>query len=320
MVPVTENFWAFSALEKIMARVVYLYIVLFAVVIAGSWSTGELKASCNGVEVDLATGGTKCIEPGSGQSFKDCAECPELVVVPAGSFLMGSTQEEIAALTEAHGDYFKGEGPQHEVRIPRQFAVGKFEVTWNEWEACVAAGGCDGEGVEEAGGDMYWGKGNRPVINVSWDDAQGYVKWLSEKTGKIYRLMSEAEWEYAARAGTTSRYWFGDDESELGEHGWYGGKTHPVGQKPANPWGLYQVHGNVWEWVADCWNNSYADKPDSLKAGGGVWTAGNCNLRVLRGGSWYSNPWFLRSAVRYRYFRDYRLDYYGFRLARTLTP
>jgi formylglycine-generating enzyme required for sulfatase activity len=272
---------------------------------------------CDGVEVDLASGGTRCMKPGSGWSFKDCAECPEMVVVPAGSFIMGSPESE-----EGRDD---DEGPQHEVTIPEPFAVGKFEVTWDEWGACVAAGGCDGQGVEEAGGDNAWGKGNRPVIEVSWDDAQAYVKWLSDKTGKRYRLLSEAEWEYAARAGTTTRYAFGDNinksQAQFSE-GSFGsaGRTVEVGSFGSNRWGLHDVHGNVWEWVADCWNASYAEKLESLKASGEAWTTGDCNRRVLRGGSWYFYPQFLRSASRVRFFRVNRGNYYGFRLTRTLGP
>jgi len=159
---------------------------------------------------------------------------------------------------------------------------------------------------------------------VSWFGTKAYAKWLSEKTNKSYRLLSEAEWEYAARAGTQTRYWFGDDESELGEHAWYaensGAQTHPVGEKPANPWGLHDMHGNVWEWVEDCWNESYADKPGNLKASGEAWTTGDGDTRVLRGGSWGNLPQFLRSALRNRYSRGFRNFHYGFRLARTLTP
>jgi len=266
------------------------------------------------------------IRPGSGESFRDTDFAPEMVVVPAGRFMMGSTEEEIAALTEAHGDYFKDEGPQHEVRIPEPFAVGRFPVTFAEWDAAQAD--ADWQRLTRLEprkpGDQGWGRGRRPVIYVSWYDAQAYAKWLSEKTGKSYRLLSEAEWEYAARAGTQTRYWFGNDDGRLGEHVWYtgnsGGKTHPVGEKPANPWGLHDVHGNVWEWGEDCWNSSYADKPDSLKASGAVWTTGDCSLRVLRGGSWSSNPRGLRSAFRIRDDRDDRYYNYGFRLARTLTP
>jgi len=279
---------------------------------------------CDGVEVDLASGGTKCIKPGSGEPFKDCAECPEMVVVPAGSFMMGSPKDE-----EGRND---DEGPQHEVAIPQPFAVGKFEVTWDEWEACVAAGGCDGEGVEDAGGDNGWGKGNRPVINVSWDDATAYAKWLSEKTGKRYRLLSEAEWEYAARAGTTGPFSFegpittdkanydGDDSYAGSPKGEDRGRTVPVDSFQPNPWGLYQVHGNVWEWVEDCYYESYADKPASLKASGEAWTTGSCYSRFMRGGSSGFGPRELRAAGRVRLYRDSRSVSFGFRLARTLTP
>jgi len=213
--------------------------------------------SCDGVEVDLASGGTKCIKPGSGESFEDCPECPEMVVVPAGSFMMGSPESEEGRR--------EAEGPQHEVKIPQPFAVGKFEVTWDKWEACVAAGGCTHNPDDEG-----WGRGNRPVIKISWNHAQAYAKWLSEKTGKTYRLLSEAEWEYAARSGTTGPFSFEGSVTtdkanysiSLSERGF----TVPVGSFPPNPWGLYDVHGNVSEWVEDCLNDSYARKPQILRA------------------------------------------------------
>jgi len=262
------------------------------------------------------------IAPGSGESFRDADFAPEMVVVPAGSFMMGSPESE-----EGRDD---DEGPQHAVTIPQPFAVGKYPVTFAEWDAYVAL--ASSSGLFGIGGnklhkpdDKGWGRGNRPVINVSWDDAQAYVKWLSEKTGKTYRLLSEAEWEYVARAGTQTRYFFGNDESTLGAHGWYEAnsfdRTQPVGEKNPNAWGLHDVFGNVWERVEDCWNESYADKPDRLKASGGAWTSGDCDRRVLRGGSWIDHPQYLRSASRFRSNRDYRYNYrFGFRLARTLTP
>jgi len=261
------------------------------------------------------------IAPGSGEGFRDADFAPEMVVVPAGSFLMGSPPEE-------EGRYDR-EGPQHEVTIPQPFAVGKYPVTFDEWDAYVAQAG--GGGLFGIGGskpykpdDEDWGRGSRPVINVSWDDAQAYVKWLSEKSGKSYRLLSEAEWEYAARAGTTTCYAFGDSistsqaqfsEGSVGS----AGKTAEVGTFEPNAWGLHDIHGNVWEWVEDCWNASYADKPDSLKVSGEAWTAGDCNRRVLRGGSWFSYPQFLRSAYRNWSYRVFRFYFYGFRLARTIT-
>jgi len=270
-----------------------------------------------------------------GAIFQDAPFGPEMVVLPAGTFVMGSGDGEtpVEMLDGSRGDVLskqegrkEDEGPPHEVAIPRPFAVGRFAVTFAEWDAAQA----DPDWQRVTGleprkpDDRGWGRGSRPVISVSWDDAQAYAKWLSEKTGKTYRLLSEAEWEYAARAGTQSRYWFGDDDSRLGEHAWFsgnsGGRTHPFGEKPANAWGLHDMHGNVWEWVADCWNASYADKPDSLKVSGAAWATGDGSFRVLRGGSWFSLPQFLRSASRGRSSRYNRSDLNGFRLARTLTP
>jgi len=176
------------------------------------------------------------------------------------------------------------------------------------------------------------GKEDFPVVNVSWFGAKAYAKWLSEKTGKAYGLLSEAEWEYAARAGTTGPFSFegpitpdkanydGNYSYAGSPKGEYRERTVPVDSFQPNPWGLYQVHGNVWEWVEDCWNNSYAEKPARLKASGEAWTTGDCNLRVLRGGSWNDFPQALRSADRNWRYRDIRYSYFGFRLARTLTP
>ena len=242
-------------------------------------------------------------------TFQDCPECPKLVVVPSGSFLMGSSMEE-----EGRGD---AEVPLHEVRISYQLAVGAYPVTFDEWDACVSDGGCGGHEPDDNG----WG-GNRPVINVSWDDAQAYVRWLSGKTGMEYRLLSEAEWEYVARAGTTSRYWWGDD---IGRHRancngcgsrWDDKRTSPVGSFPANAFGLYDVHGNVWEWVEDCWNDNY----DGAPIDGSAWCTGISSIRVLRGGSWSYGPYYLRSAIRFRNSVGFRSINVGFRIARTLTP
>jgi len=243
-----------------------------------------------------------------GETFKDCPECPEMVVVPAGTFMMGSPASEKGR--------FKDEGPRHRVTIAKPFAVGKFEVTFAEWDACVAAGGCNGHHPDDRG----WGRGRYPVINVSWTDAKSYVSWLSRKTGKRYRLLSESEWEYVARAGTTTRYAWGNDigpnKANCGGCGsqWDNRQTAPVGRFGANRFGLHDVHGNVWEWVEDCSNESYAGAPSDGKA----WTSGDCNRRVLRGGSWVSSPWIVRSAIRDRSVSGYRIDYDGFRIARTL--
>ena len=253
-----------------------------------------------------------------GMNFRDCETCPDMVVVPAGEFLMGSPADE----TDRDGD----EGPRHKVTIAKPFAVGKFEVTWNEWEACVADNGCDGAGPKRAGGDNGWGKGRRPVIEVSWDDAKTYAAWLSKKSGKPYRLLTEAEWEYAARAGTTTPFHFGatitpDDANydgsrayRDGDKGTFREKTVEVGTFPANAFGLHDMHGNVWEWVEDCYKKDYESVPND----GYAVVADDCRLRVLRSGSWFSKPGHLRSAVRNRLRPDSRLHNFGLRVARDL--
>ena len=247
-----------------------------------------------------------------GTEFSDCDVCPQMVIVPAGTFTMGSAASE-------EGRY-DNEGPRHSVTIPAPFAVGVYEVTFAEWDACVRAGGCGGYAPADEG----WGRGSRPVINVIWDDAQAYISWLSQQTGARYRLLSEAEWEYVARAGTrTARYW-GEGESRQCRNA--NGRddfvscsdgydyTAPVGSFAPNAFGLYDVIGNVWEWTQDCWNGSYAGAPSD----GSAWQSGECDRRVLRGGSWFFNPWFLRSAYRCGIATDYRFNYFGFRVARTL--
>jgi formylglycine-generating enzyme required for sulfatase activity len=265
------------------------------------------------------------VRPGSGESFRDCPDCPEMVVVPAGSFMMGSPASE-----PGHHDI---EGPQRRVTIARPFAVGKYEVTFAEWDACVVAGGC-----KHRPGDQGWGRGKRPVMDVSWDHiTEEYLPWLSRKTGRTYRLLTEAEWEYAARAGSTARFHFGNAEKDLctygnvadltaGEKykGWTiascrDGHVHtaPVGSFRPNAFGLYDMHGNVWEWVQDCLHGNYQGAPTD----GSAWTTG-CpeNSRVLRGGSWHYDPLYLGSAIRFRYLPDFGHVDLGFRLARTLAP
>lgn len=247
-------------------------------------------------------------------TFRECDKCPEMVAVPAGSFLMGSPENE--PRREAV------EGPQHRVTIARPFAAGRFAVTFEEWDLCVADGGCNVYKPWDNG----WGRGKRPVISVSWQDAKSYVAWLSRRTGKPYRLMSEAEREYVARAGTTSPYWWGASASRRRAN--YndkaskdkpaavssGQKTVPVDSFQPNPWGFFQVSGNVWEWVEDCMNDSYAGAP----ADGAVRLTGNCERRVLRGGSWISDASLLRSAARYGVQADGRVGNVGFRVARSL--
>jgi len=254
--------------------------------------------------------------------------CPEMVVAPAGEFLMGATSSEIAALTKElsqAADLWKSEGPQRRVTVPRPFAVGRFAVTFAEWDACVADGGCNGYRPKDEG----WGRGKQLVINVNWDDAKAYAAWLSRKTGRTYRLLSEAEREYATRAGTTAAFWWGPSISTSqanynstltfagGTGGRYRGKTVPVDSFASNPWGLYNVHGNVWEWVEDCWHDTYQGAP----ADGSAWLrGGDDHVRVVRGGSWGSGPLYLRAAYRFWNSAVSRLDSIGFRLARTLNP
>jgi formylglycine-generating enzyme required for sulfatase activity len=235
--------------------------------------------------------------------FRDCPRCPELVAVPAGTFVMGSDKGE------------KYERPAHPVTIAKPFAIGRYEVTFDEWAYCVEEKGC-----HEVPDDHFWGFGNRPVINLTFDDMVRYTRWLGRRTGRNYRLPSEAEWEYAARAGTTTEYWWGDEvgqgKANCRECGteWSGKMSAPVGSLAANPWGLHDTSGNVWEWVADCWVPSHVGAP----ADGSARTAGDCGNRVTRGGSWYYFPKLSRSAYRYK--NDVRIKSYniGFRVLREL--
>ena len=246
--------------------------------------------------------------PRHGDVFRDCADCPEMVVVQGGSYMMGSPTDEPGR--------WKDEGPRHRVTIGRPFAVGRYEVAFAEWDACRRAGGCT-----HAPNDEGWGRGNRPAIHVSWKDAQEYVGWLSQKTGRTYRLLSESEWEYAARAKTDSPYYWGAEAGEgranCGRCGgrWGGEKTAPAGSFAPNGFGLFDMSGNVWEWVEDCGHRDYSGAPSD----GGAWLKpGDCRLRMLRGGSWDDAVVRVRSAIRYWEFADTRRDVIGFRVAGTL--
>jgi formylglycine-generating enzyme required for sulfatase activity len=278
--------------------------------------------------------------------FRDCESCPEMVVVPAGSFAMGSPKDEEGR--------FDNEGPQHEVKIPRPLAVGRLEVTVDQFAAFVKETGrdmgstCDvwekGKWSERPGRSWrdpgFAQSGTHPVACVSWDDAKAYVAWLSARTGKPYRLPSEAEWEYAARAGTTTRFHFGNDEKDFCRHGNGADRTAqkdvpgakkwtvlacqdghaytaPTGSFATNGFGLHDMHGNLWEWTEDCWHDSYAGAP----ADGSAWTTGgDCKVRVLRGGSWGYPPRYLRTAVRGQIPTAYRYVNDGFRVVLTLAP
>ena len=270
---------------------------------------GHFYAALAQAQIDKMTGGgPRPSDPAApGRRFRDCEGrwCPELVVVPAGSFMMGSPASEEGRRN--------AEGPVHRVTIERPFAVGVYEVTFAEWDACVSGDGCGGYRP----GDEGWGRGNRPVVNVSWNHAQAYLEWLSSKMEKKYRLLSESEWEYVARAGTKTAYHFGTGIS-LGQANYdrWNGKTVPVGSYPPNAFGLHDVHGNVSEWVEDCWNTSY----QGALTDGSAWKIGNCSERVQRGGSSSSTPKTLRSAFRHKSATGARYVNVGFRIARTLTP
>jgi formylglycine-generating enzyme required for sulfatase activity len=205
-----------------------------------------------------------------------CAGCPPMVVVGPGSFVMGD-------------DGLPAERPAHRVAIERAFAIGRHEVTFDEWQKCVDDGACKG-GIDDHG----WGRGRRPVINVSWHDVDGFVRWLSAKSGRACRLPSEAEWEFAARAGTTTAFWWGDRVGDgkancrdcVAGPPRYG--SAEIGSFPANPWGLFDMNGNVWEWTNDCWTPSHD----------GAASAGSCQRRVIKGGAWYYYHSNARAAAR----------------------
>jgi formylglycine-generating enzyme required for sulfatase activity len=251
-------------------------------------------------------------EKTAASGFQDCAQCPAMLAVPAGTFMMGSPTSEL----------FRGAETQHRVTVPA-FAIGKYEVTFEEWDACVADGGCGGFKPDDQG----WGRGKLPVIGVSFDDAQAYIAWLNAKTGKHYRLPSESEWEYAARGGGAAAFSFGDSiTSEQanydGSTGYNGGapgpnrqKTIAVGSFPANAFGLYDMHGNVWEWVQDCWSDEYtAANPSDGKP----FLGNDCNGRVMRGGSWEDYAGDVRAAARVGSNRDDQTWADGFRVARDM--
>lgn len=235
--------------------------------------------------------------------FQDAPYAPEIVVLPKGEFLMGSIEDDELA--------FDGERPQHAVRIGYRLAVGRYPVTFQEWGACVADAG-----TTHLPNDQGWGRERKPVINVSWEDAQQYLSWLSRKTGQIYRLLTEAEWEYAARSGTKTPYWWGDDitpkQANYDDSGVE--QTTVVGSYRESPFQLCDMIGNVWEWTEDCWNRTYVGAP----ADGSAWTAGDCSRRVIRGGSWVNDLRNLRCSSRGRYLSNKRDGNVGFRVVRTL--
>jgi formylglycine-generating enzyme required for sulfatase activity len=241
-----------------------------------------------------------------------------MAILPAGSFKMGSSQAELN----------NNEGPQRTVTFRKPFAVGVYNVTFDQWGYCVADGGCN----SYVPADLDWGRGNRPVISVNWDDAQSYVRWLNEKLRSTlqatestsgpgpYRLLSEAEWEYAARAGTTTAYYWGEGRQKgmancdgCGSE-WDNKQTAPVGSFPPNPFGLYDMAGNVLQWTEDCYHATY----DRAPLDGSAWKTGGCDARMMRGGSWFNSTYYIRSSQRFIVSPHIRANNAGFRVAKTL--
>ncbi|MBQ5949530.1 formylglycine-generating enzyme family protein, partial [Massilia sp. ST3] len=238
----------------------------------------------------------------AGAEFKDCPACPIMVPLPAGAFTMGSNNSD------------PSEKPAHPVAIGAPFAIGKHEVSLQQWNACVNAGGCQKTTLPASLPP------DAPVRDVSWDDAQQYVKWLSASTGKAYRLPTEAEWEYAARGGTATRYWWGEQMAtgkanckDCGQP-WSNDAPAKTGSFTANPYGLHDTSGSVWEWVSDCWHNNFKDAP----ADGRSWDQANCRVRVIRGGSWREGAPYMVSSTRFRYDASVRHTQNGFRVARSM--
>ena len=262
----------------------------------------EPSADSAGASVDeSAATPAASVTPGAEIAFRDCDVCPLIVEVPAGTYLMGSDQGRA------------DEQPRHEVRFAKPFAIGVHEVTVAEWDACLREGSCSF--TPKAGTD-----GSLPMSNLSWDDTQSYLNWLSKKTGQDYRLPTEAEWEYAASGGKSTTYWWGDDVgsgnancTDCGSP-WDKKGPSPVGSFKPNPFGLYDVHGNLWEWTMDCMNHSYEGAPRD----GSAWLRGDCISRVLRGGSWNLDSEYMRTTRRNHYDRDVRYYLHGFRVARPM--
>jgi formylglycine-generating enzyme required for sulfatase activity len=251
-------------------------------------------------------------QPGTVFRDVDAPWCPELVVIPPGEFMMGSTKAEVEWAIEqgAKREWVEREKPQHLVRIACPLAVGRYAVTFEEYDHFARIT----QRAQQS--DRGWGRGRRPVICLSFGDAKAFVAWLSVQAGHAYGLLSEAEWEYACRAGTTTRYWWDDEITpENANYGNKGGSTSEVGKYLPNPWGLYDTQGNVWEWVDDRWHDSY----DGAPADGSAWIAGTDSRWVVRGGSWNYDLTFLRSASRGWEEPGNRRHHIGFRVARTLT-
>jgi formylglycine-generating enzyme required for sulfatase activity len=235
-------------------------------------------------------------------AIKDCPACPVLLALNPVPFTMGSNTSD------------PSERPAHKVAIKSPFAVGKYEVTVDQWNACVQASVCPSIPSAATAG------GNLPMRDVSWDEAQLFLKWLSGLSGRSYRLPTEAEWEYAARGGTATKHWWGDHMKDgntsckgCGQP-WNADSPPPVGSFTGNPFGFFDMNGSVWEWVADCWHSSYKGAPGD----GSAWNGASCQARVIRGGSWREDASYMLSTTRFKYDAGVRQSQNGFRVARTL--
>ena len=284
-------------------------MVMAALLLSGAAQAAEKPA--------LNPDGTPVIKPAPApvepsvrplSAFADGADLPEMVVIPAGRFAMGTTPE--ANRSVGVWEMFDAmEAPVHTVTIARPFAVGRYAVTFAQWDACVADGGCDLYRPADDG----WGRGRRPVIHVNDDNAMAYVAWLRKKTGKPYRLLSEAEWEYAARAGTTTPFYFGTRIThDNANYGNVYDRTTPVGSYAPNGFGLYDMAGNTAQWVADCYHPNFQGAP----ADGSAWIeGGDCTKRNVRGGGWSLLDWTLHVAQRIGDPAGQRNNHLGFRVA-----
>lgn len=274
------------------------------IVVVGIVSMSVLHGAAHAQHRDLRPGETFTDVLASG------GDGPQMVVIPAGTSQVGCLSNDDSC--------WGTDLPVHEVRIPEPFALSIHEITYAQWDACVSAGGCNGYRPVNPG----WGRGSLPVSNVNWNDAQTYLAWLSRETGEAYRLPSDAEWEYAARAGTTTKYFWGNEvgynRANCGDCGspWDGQRTAPVGSFAANAFGLHDMHGNVNEWVADCYSVRYTGPPSGAI---GRFDS-DCAYANVRGGAVYRDPRSVRAASRGIDVIGRRDEYTGFRVARTIAP